>query len=403
MDPITHYVRSEGSDTPLGWWLYQEGYRQSKPFDKDLEYAIMKRGYSGITGTSVSIARAISDEDLKPGVPGSSQNPALTLAYSHVISQGPSQSAPDSLVQLTKEKARSRALSKLGEHGSLGTTLAEWEQSAQMIAKRSLQVVSVATKLRRFDFRGALRDLGVTAEERSPLVFRVRDANGRKRTVRFNRDHLPSVKARQKQFANNFLEVNFGALPLYQDIYTACQVFSDPLPDSQVRASASNNDIYSSTYEDSWASKRSFENQVRVKCSVQFRYAVSNPNLRLAEQLGLLNPVSLAWDLIPFSFVVGWFSNISSYLGQLSDTAGLDLSHVNVSTGVFSFAYDTQVSKPGNPWGEPPGSYWTATSDARSFTRETSLPSVKLRFQASSPSIGKALSSISLVIQRLVK
>lgn len=401
MDPITHYVRSEGSDTPLGWWRYQEGYRQSKPFDKDLEYWIMSRKYSGITGSAVSIARAIQDEDLKPGVPGSSQNPALTLAYSHVISQGPSQGAADDLVQMTKEKARSRALSKVGEHGSLGTTLAEWQQSADMIAKRSLQLVSIASKLRRFDFRGALKDLGVTAEERSPLTFRVTDSTGKKRHVRFNRDYLPSVKERQKQFANNFLEVNFGALPLYQDIFTACKVFSDPLPDSQVRATVSNNDIFSKVYEDSWASLRTYENQVRCKCSVQFRYAVSNPNLRLAEQLGLLNPVSLAWDLIPFSFILGWFSNISGYLGQLSDTAGLDLSHVNVSTSVFSFAFDKQVSKPGNPWGEPPGSYWTAMSDARSFTRETSLPSVKLRFQASSPSIGKALSSISLVIQRL--
>ena len=64
---------------------------------------------------------------------------------------------------------------------------------------------------------------------------------------------------------------------------------------------------------------------VRVKGEV----GVINPNLYLLQQLGLLNPASIAWELVPYSFVLDWFSNIGQVLGQFTAFAGLDTSRVS--------------------------------------------------------------------------
>ena len=59
-------------------------------------------------------------------------------------------------------------------------------------------------------------------------------------------------------------------------------------------------------------------------CRVQYRgnvgvfvrldYCMVNPALHEIQQLGLVNPVELAWNLIPYSFVVDWFLPVGNYL-----------------------------------------------------------------------------------------
>lgn len=53
------------------------------------------------------------------------------------------------------------------------------------------------------------------------------------------------------------------------------------------------------------------------------RYQVENPGLYSASKLGLTNPAFLAWDRVPYSFVVDWVSNIGSYLATLDVGLGL--------------------------------------------------------------------------------
>jgi hypothetical protein len=46
----------------------------------------------------------------------------------------------------------------------------------------------------------------------------------------------------------------------------------------------------------------------------------------LASRLGLINPASVAWELVPFSFVVDWFTGFGSYLDSFTELAGLSVS-----------------------------------------------------------------------------
>jgi hypothetical protein len=65
--------------------------------------------------------------------------------------------------------------------------------------------------------------------------------------------------------------------------------------------------------------------------------------------LGFINPISVAWALVPFSFIVDWFVNVQQVLEQFTDFAGLTLS--NPATTAFyelDYAYDrTDIYHPG--------------------------------------------------------
>ena len=52
---------------------------------------------------------------------------------------------------------------------------------------------------------------------------------------------------------------------------------------------------------------------------------ITNPNLLLANRLGLVNPLSVAWELVPFSFVVDWFSGVGNVLDGYTDLLGLSV------------------------------------------------------------------------------
>jgi hypothetical protein len=61
--------------------------------------------------------------------------------------------------------------------------------------------------------------------------------------------------------------------------------------------------------------------------------SVDNPNVALLEMLGLLNPLSIAWELVPWSFVADWMFNISGYLDSWSAFAGLGLQEAYTTKG----------------------------------------------------------------------
>jgi hypothetical protein len=53
------------------------------------------------------------------------------------------------------------------------------------------------------------------------------------------------------------------------------------------------------------------------------RFEVVNQNLTVLQQLGLTNPLLVAWELVPFSFVFDWFISVGDYLTALTALQGL--------------------------------------------------------------------------------
>lgn len=180
----------------------------------------------------------------------------------------------------------------------MAVNLAQRRQAIDMIAHRAGQLTSFVRNLR------------------AGRIGKALDAVGLER-------HSTSVRVKSKGFANQFLELHFGWEPLIKDIYSAVNILQDGVPPSKIRSSSSGkasgvvvelNDSFS-RIEREWSDIIGW----RIGADV----FVSNPNLFLANQLGLVNPALVAWDVIPYSFVLGWFVNVEQFLAQFTDFWGV--------------------------------------------------------------------------------
>jgi len=73
---------------------------------------------------------------------------------------------------------------------------------------------------------------------------------------------------------------------------------------------------------------------------------VSNPNFSALQQLGLTNPLLVAWELVPFSFVFDWFCHVGNYLQGLTALNGLTIRRAlqsNVNDLTFSYDQPTTI------------------------------------------------------------
>lgn len=83
----------------------------------------------------------------------------------------------------------------------------------------------------------------------------------------------------------------------------------------------------------------------KVKCTLWARLDENSNGLRTLNQLGLANPISLAWDLMSYSFVVDWFVPVGPVLSALSARFGLKFVDGSISTRTSATqVYDFQLN-----------------------------------------------------------
>lgn len=72
------------------------------------------------------------------------------------------------------------------------------------------------------------------------------------------------------------------------------------------------------------------------RVTIKARVEVSDPNLARLNQLGLLNPLEVAWELIPFSFMVDRIIRIGDFLSYWDDFVGLSFSDLSITEAITS-------------------------------------------------------------------
>lgn len=273
-------------DIPKVRWLRHNWYRQKKPYDRPLprtkHEAFM---FSASRDTSAAIA-------------------------SHYGNLAEWVTRAD-LYQSAYAQAYERLVGKLGDPASLGVTLGQWKQANDMIAKR-------ASQLSRFTVALARRTpVGVAAS----LGLRLKDVRAIMRT-RYGS---------AKKLSDLWLEFWFGWKPMVNDIYAACEVFDGPIPCALFKGKGkSERPGYLYFRSDGGACSIYHADRCSVTLGASVR--IVNPNLRLLQQFGVLNPAEIAFDMVPWSFVLGWFSNVSSWIASFSNFAGLEVSNGYVSS-----------------------------------------------------------------------
>lgn len=139
-----------------------------------------------------------------------------------------------------------------------------------------------------------------------------------------------AAKRNGKNWNQTFLEFHFGWIPLCADVYSTMETLFEVPPGLPIR-------IRVSTEERSgfraWDSNQYHDEQTGLYgVGITGLVTVNNPNLLLLNKLGLLNPASIAWELVPYSFVLDWFANINTVLSQFTDFAGLNTDLVSYTT-----------------------------------------------------------------------
>lgn len=176
-----------------------------------------------------------------------------------------------------------------------------------------------------------------------------------------------SAKRNGKNWNKTFLEFHFGWIPLVNDVYNATEAILKPPTSQYLRASSTSTrkvTLVNGYYRN--------ERSTTDSCVIRGRVEILNSNLVLLNQLGLLNPASIAWELVPFSFVLDWFANINTVLSQFSDFAGIDTSRVSHTIRTLGTQSEYYVS-PYN-WFGP---VWTSFYLVRSPGLPIILPTIK--------------------------
>lgn len=126
------------------------------------------------------------------------------------------------------------------------------------------------------------------------------------------------------RIARTHLEWKYGWLPLASDLWDQFGVLKNGIQKPLLlRAAREVKSSTSATGDNSFTSHKDAQwiCSITDRCVIWAR--VVDPNLVKAQALGLANPASLAWEVIPYSFVVDWFMPIGNILAALSACKGL--------------------------------------------------------------------------------
>lgn len=214
--------------------------------------------------------------------------------------------------QIAYNSAYSRLMNKIrdgSERAEIGTGLVEIGSSARMVELRAMQLFRAARALRKGDVRSFLSEL------------RVREL----------RKHRRKKWSSPKDFSALWLEYWMGWAPLVGDILTSVEVLTRKEFQGKLRVSrrfeAHRRSGSYQSYPDGQYTAQDFEMIYRGRVILGCEYSVSNPNLALANNLGLINPGLTAYQVIPFSWLLGWFVNVEQYLGAWTDLAGVTIKN----------------------------------------------------------------------------
>jgi len=250
-------------------------YKQKKPIDRPLTYKMtnLRNLRNSRNGYYIGEAEAL----------GTSICPNTQGGYQFAIND-----------------CASKLRSQVSDQAIWAANLAEYRSTLGMMSQRLVQVSRLARGILKRDPHMIWTSLG---KSKGPIT----------------------LKSLSKGAADTWLEFSFGWKPLVQDIYTGVDLLQNPIKAVKIKASR--------TYEVSFVeqvgggligTKRTVTG--KQGCKMGCEVTISNPNLYLANNLGLANPALVIWELVPFSFVVDWFVSVGQFLENGSAWLGLTVT-----------------------------------------------------------------------------
>jgi hypothetical protein len=179
-----------------------------------------------------------------------------------------------------------------GARAQLGASLLEAGKTLDMLAGATIPPVKALLRLRKGDIRGAATVLGITPG---------------------------NIK---RAIPNKWLEWQYGWKPMLQDIHYINQKLQKDFA-KPMRLTVHHSRELTETSGDGVSYNRTLRGKSGIGITCDFKPS----GLSDLDADGLLNPLSVSWELVPFSFVVDWFIPLGNTFQALTATA--DLLFVN--------------------------------------------------------------------------
>lgn len=218
----------------------------------------------------------------------------------------PARGVPQSLIDQAITKAR---LALKDQKVNLAVAFAERDSTARMIGDNARAIADAVRHLRKGRFKRAARSLGIAKPG----------------------------KPRGKEVTSRWLELQYGWKPLLQDVYGATEALARRNEhDWLVSAKGSARESIDETINVSKSSPRIIRGtlQTRGHRGVFARIdAIPRDGLlKSFSATGITNPATVAWELVPFSFVVDWFLPVGDYIDSMDALIGFKRSWCSVTT-----------------------------------------------------------------------
>lgn len=382
-NPITPYKRTVSLPlvAPLkDYYAVIDGWSQTKPFDLILPYnGFHLRRLSGNYSAQWNY------------------NSYYNAWWLQSLGGDSYESSHQAWMNTARTFAVGRFNSKRGATASLGVALAEANQTVQMVTKRVTQLAKAANALRKFRFYDAAEALGLLRNKR-PRRKLLKGGKLRWTKHPIHGKYYPrpvktsNARKGAHAFSNTWLEWAFGWAPAAQDISSCLEVLDAPLAyESPVKVVGAYSSVI--TREGGSAQPGRCVTTTQYKCRIQAVLSVSNPNRDLARRLGLVNLGTIVWELVPFSFLLGWVSNVDAWLRQFNEFYGVEVKnpmYTDFVTSVSKYEYDKDKPVP-----------IVGSHTAHSCRRVVgSLPNIRLGLRpAYQLSVRRAITASSLLVQ----
>lgn len=267
----------------------------------------------------------------------------------------------------------------------LAVAFAERKATSRMVGDTAGRLADAVWELRRGKFRNAARRLGIV--------------------------HDPG-KPRGSNWTNHWLQLQYGWKPLLSDVYGSCDALSKrSKSDWRVTSKAARKEYqqfvvkttpggtsYPTTNFDAYRTQADWRRGVFVRID-----AIPDNDLTMSlASLGVTNPLLVAWEVVPYSFVVDWFLPIGNWLESIDALLGYSQAYYSITTYNECRWVDTGVSRFDYT---NPGAYvdnsWNGSKRVLRIDRTTSSGNVLSHFPSFKDprSLGHMANGLSLLAQ----
>lgn len=244
-----------------------------------------------------------------------------------------------------RQRALTRALLKLKDQNvNYSVAVAEMQRSVGLIANSLTTLVQAYSLAKKGRWDKVKRKLPVTTGH----VF----------------------KARSTAIADRWLELQYGWLPLLSDIYGANEdvIRQATLcaPRVSVKSSQRRTHGEYGTRSDTVGHNIVWQGKTRHMCKVVLHYKTLSRFKANLSRFGVSNPALVAWELVPFSFVVDWAAPIGEWLGTIDADFGLSFVGGTVSEVTVTQLQHQSSSNLGS-YASGKAKLGSATAESRAF------------------------------------